>query len=208
MAEHPVLSLGCYLLGSLDPAERAAVEAHLRGCPACREELSGLAGLPGLLSRLSPEDLLDPEPADPAVLRGALAELGRRRARRRLVAAAAALFLVLAGATGTVLARQHAAPDRTVTATDAGSGAQVRFLLSRRSWGTSVTVRLRHVAPGTRCLLVAVDRQGRTQPLGSWQAAYDGGADVTAATDLPLADLAALRVVTADGEPVVTTSLG
>ncbi len=40
-------ALGVYVLGAIDPAERATVDAHLSTCPECREELAGLAGLPG-----------------------------------------------------------------------------------------------------------------------------------------------------------------
>ena len=46
-------ALGSYLVGALDPAERATVEAHLAGCPSCREELASYAGIPGLMSRLT-----------------------------------------------------------------------------------------------------------------------------------------------------------
>jgi anti-sigma factor RsiW len=41
------------VLGALSPRERHRFERHLRGCPACREEVVGLAGLPGLLARLT-----------------------------------------------------------------------------------------------------------------------------------------------------------
>ena len=45
-------ALGVYVLGAIDPAERAMVDAHLSTCPECREELAGLAGLPALLRRI------------------------------------------------------------------------------------------------------------------------------------------------------------
>ncbi|WP_049795705.1 zf-HC2 domain-containing protein [Frankia sp. EAN1pec] len=57
------VALGCYVLGALAPGERAAVETHLDGCPDCRAELTRLAGLPGLLSRLRLADVTDPPPA-------------------------------------------------------------------------------------------------------------------------------------------------
>jgi Putative zinc-finger len=50
------LSLGVYVLGAIDPAERAQVDAHLTGCRDCRDELAGLAGLPALLSRVGAEE--------------------------------------------------------------------------------------------------------------------------------------------------------
>jgi anti-sigma factor RsiW len=46
-------ALGAYVLGAIDPAERAVVDRHIATCPACRDELAGLAGLPALLGRLS-----------------------------------------------------------------------------------------------------------------------------------------------------------
>lgn len=45
--------LGVYVLGSIDPAERSVVDAHLSACRDCRDELAGLAGIPALLSRVS-----------------------------------------------------------------------------------------------------------------------------------------------------------
>ena len=47
------LSLGVYVLGAIDPAERALVDHHLTTCRDCRDELAGLAGLPALLARVS-----------------------------------------------------------------------------------------------------------------------------------------------------------
>jgi hypothetical protein len=47
------ISLGVYVLGSIDPAERGLVDAHLATCRDCRDELAGLAGLPALLARVS-----------------------------------------------------------------------------------------------------------------------------------------------------------
>ena len=42
-------ALGVYVLGAIDPAERAQVDEHLASCPGCREDLAGLAGLPAML---------------------------------------------------------------------------------------------------------------------------------------------------------------
>jgi len=52
------LSLGVYVLGAIDPAERALVDAHLATCRDCRDELAGLAGLPALLARVSTEEAI------------------------------------------------------------------------------------------------------------------------------------------------------
>ncbi|HJZ07209.1 MAG TPA: zf-HC2 domain-containing protein, partial [Trebonia sp.] len=50
------LSLGVYVLGAIDPSERAQVDSHLAGCRDCRDELAGLAGIPALLSRVGAEE--------------------------------------------------------------------------------------------------------------------------------------------------------
>ncbi|WP_030173502.1 anti-sigma factor family protein [Spirillospora albida] len=101
-------SLGVYVVGAIDPSERADVDAHLETCPACRDELAGLAGLPALLGRVD-EAQLDlaagpgPEMLD-ALLSRAAAE--RRRGPLRRLArrpggwaplAAAACALLVAG---------------------------------------------------------------------------------------------------------------
>lgn len=58
------VSLGAYVLGALEPAERAAVERHLPGCPSCRDEVVSFAPLPGLLRHTPFEEL--PEVHGPA----------------------------------------------------------------------------------------------------------------------------------------------
>jgi hypothetical protein len=52
------LSLGVYVLGAIEPADRALVDSHLTTCRDCRDELAGLAGLPALLARVSPEEAM------------------------------------------------------------------------------------------------------------------------------------------------------
>jgi hypothetical protein len=52
------LSLGVYVLGAIDPGDRALVDGHLATCRDCRDELAGLAGLPALLARVSREEAI------------------------------------------------------------------------------------------------------------------------------------------------------
>lgn len=72
-------ALGSYVLGALDPGERSRLEAHLEGCPACRDELAGLAGLPALLGRVDEAQLERVAGPPPELLDGLLAraEIGR-----------------------------------------------------------------------------------------------------------------------------------
>jgi len=74
--------LNLYLDSELSTVERAAVEAHLAGCDACRAELASLQALFTALDALQPEALA----ADltPVVLRGMAAERQRAAWRRRI----------------------------------------------------------------------------------------------------------------------------
>jgi predicted anti-sigma-YlaC factor YlaD len=72
--------LGVYLLGAVEPAQRALVERHLAVCPRCRAELAGLAGLPSLLRRVPAGEALRLAPDVAAALGPvpSLAVLARR----------------------------------------------------------------------------------------------------------------------------------
>lgn len=45
-----------YALGTLDAGEREGIAEHLPGCRECQAVLESVAGLPGLLARVHPED--------------------------------------------------------------------------------------------------------------------------------------------------------
>jgi Putative zinc-finger len=98
-----------YVLGALTPAERREFEEHLAGCSSCQAAVAELAGLPGLLGQVSPEDAamlaaqtsLDVEQEEPPQTLMP-ASLAKHRSRRRrlviaLAAAAAALVLIVGG---------------------------------------------------------------------------------------------------------------
>jgi hypothetical protein len=113
-----IVEAGAYVLGALPPAERAAYERHLPGCLTCRDEVSDLAGLPGLLGRLdsgTAASIGRTESSPPALLDTVLVRAGneRRRSRQRqrwqrsgaLLAAAC-----LAAVVGFGVATMHHAP--------------------------------------------------------------------------------------------------
>ena len=97
--------LGVYLLGAIEPTQRALVDRHLAACPQCRAELAGLAGLPSLLRKVPVEEALQLPPDAAALVPGpSLAALVGRvsgiRRRRWWLAAAAALIAGFAAAFG------------------------------------------------------------------------------------------------------------
>jgi Putative zinc-finger len=203
------LSLGAYVLGALDPVERAEIEAHLSGCASCRDELAGLAAMPGLLARVRLEDVLEPLPSpSPAMTERLIARLraARRRRRRRLAVAVTALALAAVAASAVVISDRDTSSTRevaSVTATNPRTGVTARLGLRPASWGTAIRVRLRGVRPGARCRLIATSRSGQREIAGTWRATYDGTADVQTATAIPRNQFASFSVVTAGGRPLL-----
>ncbi|GAA3866351.1 hypothetical protein GCM10022243_35420 [Saccharothrix violaceirubra] len=193
------VSLGAYLLGALDPAERSAFERHLDGCVTCPREMVRLAPLPGLLSQVRPEDLeptARPPVPPPAVRRPT-------RPRLPLLAGAATLLVVLAAAV--VLGLRFAGADEPVTwrATDTATGVSARADLVGRSWGTELWVSTDNVPKGSRCKLVVHDRDGRTEVGGWWGADRDAGARIPGSTSFDVDRIDRLDVVV-DSTVVVT----
>ncbi len=163
------LSLGVYVLGAIDPAERALVDAHLATCRDCRDELAGLAGLPALLARVNPDEIsrmsadatvrtvTDERPAGELI--GTvldLAEARRRRNRWRFVAAAAAVVAIAGGLFGGL---SSMGPSRTVVVPfSAGSGTwdtvqAASSVTGRASCGSSIpTGRAPRWPPGRRLM--------------------------------------------------------
>lgn len=211
------VSLGAYVLGALEPGERADFEGHLAGCPVCQAELIRLAPLPGLLHQVTPEDFADLDEADEVTPEGEPIEPplpvadGRSRARRRrywLVAAAAVIALLVG--IGGVLGYQamtrppaQAVSSVTWTAQDPKSGMRADAQLIDHSWGTEVLLRLDDSPSGKPCKLVVRDRGGAHQVAGWWTSAYHPQDVIPGSTSLPLHDIARLQIVTDDDQVLV-----
>jgi hypothetical protein len=194
------MSLGVYVLGAIDPAERALVDAHLVTCRDCRDELAGLAGLPALLARVNPDEISRisaddtvrtiTEERPPGELIGTvrdLAEARRRRNRWRFVAAAAAVVAIAGGLFGglssmgtsrTVVVPFSAGgtgPWDTVQLTSTVTGATGSVAYSQRSWGDAFEVLVDHIPAGTTCQLWVVHPDGTRTQVAAWTAASDEG---------------------------------
>src|SRR5689334_5647104 len=107
----PHVDLGGYVLGKLEPWERARFERHLAGCATCRRELEELRRMAALLDE-APAPVDVPEGLESRVLGAIAREPGPRRAQppvasrrirprsgtfRALGAAAAVAITFLAG---------------------------------------------------------------------------------------------------------------
>ncbi len=192
-------SLGVYVLGAIDPAERALVDAHLLTCRDCRDELAGLAGLPALLARVNPDEIsritsedtiragTDDRP--PGELIGTVLDLPaarRRRTRWRFAAAAAAVVAIAGGLFGGLSSitttRTVAIPVspgdthwETVEATSAVTGASASVAYSHELWGDAFEVLVDHIPVGKTCQLWVVHPNGTRTQVAAWTTAGDEG---------------------------------
>lgn len=205
------LELGAYLLGSLAPAERAAVDRHLATCADCRAELASLAPLPGLLGRLTPDEAREGLVGPPAdLLPRTLAVVGaeRRQERRtvqrwRLLTAAAAVA-ALAGLGVTVVPMMTPGPASTPMAAVAGVAASGSGVLEARTWGTALQLTLSGLPPAGSYQAFATSHDGRTEVVASWGPTPSGRATIQGATAIQRADLAEVQVRTNDGRALMT----
>jgi predicted anti-sigma-YlaC factor YlaD len=217
-------SLGVYVIGSIDPAERAGVDSHLAVCPECREELAGLAGLPALLRRVPVAEarrlaagdvpqLLTPPPDE--LLRSLLRRVaGARRARRwRAVVAAAAVVAIAAGggvAGGAALGSHPAPPPaaaETVSATAPRSGAHLVVRYQPRAWGTAMSVQVTGIPVGTVCRFRVTDTAGHVTVAGSWRVSYRAAAAwYPLSTALPESSIRSFQV-TGNGQVLVSAAV-
>jgi hypothetical protein len=197
------LALGVYVLGAIDPAERALVDAHLVTCRDCRDELAGLAGLPALLARVNPDEISRIR-ADDTVRAGShagaddrppgeligtvldLAEARRRRTRWRFLASAAAVVAIAGGLFGGLssIGTTRTVPIpvspvgtnwETVEATSSVTGASASVAYSHELWGDAFEVLVDHIPVGTTCQLWVVHPNGTRTQVASWTTAKDEG---------------------------------
>jgi Putative zinc-finger len=180
-------ALGVYVVGAIDPAERATVDAHLGHCQECREELAGLAGLPALLGRVPKEDAerlalgteeLEEPPAE--MLDSLLAQVtARRRARRwRGIAAAAAAAVIAVGGGivgGAVITHDHNATEGgssyisyLARGTNENTDVTAAVYYHPEGSGTAMQVQVTGIKNGTRCAFWVVNSSGQHLIAGHW----------------------------------------
>ena len=223
-----VLYDGAYVLGALSPAERREFEDHLKGCEACASSVGELAGLPGLMSKVSVEQLTAEAEAPPETLLPSLARAVRReRLRRRLavgVAAAAAACLIAVGAVALTGPHSPARPSVASSApTPSGtadlpltavvpSSVTASARLVDMAWGTRIDLTCayggREYGPsnGRPYALVVIDRSGAAQQVATWKALPDRELTVMGATSLARRDIAVVEIRTLSGQAILRLS--
>lgn len=195
-----------YVLGALDPAERAEIEHHLESCDACRDDVVSFAPLPAVLGRIDADDVED-EPsswgADVLVdaVRTDVDRLGRSRRRwQRAAGLAAAAALVLGAA---LLVGEDGAPDQrsdgvelAVATSSPATSAEV--VATELAWGTYLHLAAEDLPRRASYEMWTVDQAGAWQPVGSWGPTPEGRAVLGCSTALSLADIDRIVITSAN----------
>jgi len=220
-----------YVLGALSPAERREFEDHLQSCAACARSVGELAGLPGLMSKVSEEQLTAEVEAPPETLLPSLARAARReRGRRRLAVGAAGVAAACLIAVGAAVlngpdspARPAVAtPSATPSATTSGtanlaltavvpSSVTASARLVDTAWGTRIDLTCsyggRGYETGTRSYaMVVIDRRGAAQQVATWKAQSDRELTVMGTTSLARRDIAVVEIRTMSGQAILRLS--
>jgi Putative zinc-finger len=226
------LSLGVYVLGAIDPAERALVDGHLATCRDCRDELAGLAGLPALLARVSMEEAialavtdgpavaLDEMPEPPRELLATVLDLTAARRRRRRWREAglglAAALIIAAGVFGGLQLGAGPAQPSTVAGLFPGTpngawdnvqgqAGTMTATVSYRSmgWGTQLDTKVTGIPIGTSCQLYVIDSTGHRVLVGGWVTDNDEGAVwYPGSAAVPAKDVTGFQLTVAHGQTI------
>lgn len=226
-------SLGVYVLGAIEPAERAEVDAHLPSCALCRDEVAALAGLPALLGRISEEQISEVADPPPALLEQLLTKAAAERPNRRRqwfsLAVAAVLVLIVGALIGALLspgsggpstpplARSSPPPATSAPATPQQPRLEERSAMDPvtrveawvgmrdQAWGTALTLRLKGAPTGAHCRMFAVAKNGHRDVAGAWH--YGGKNEYEqfqGSTMISRSDLSQIEIVTTEGHHLVT----
>jgi anti-sigma-K factor RskA len=192
------MSLGAYALGDLPPDERAALSAHIEGCPDCRADLRELEGVAALLPLADPARIEEPAVRPPADLGARIeaqiaaeaAREGRAKRRRRLrlgfggavaVAAVAAILAIVVLPVG-----GESSPAQQVKFASVPNGVTINATLEPHAFGTEIKMYVDGVRSGTLCRVFLRDAAGHTFSAGSFRYRWeeDSEAELSSALDL------------------------
>jgi putative zinc finger protein len=197
-------ALAAHALGTIPERERAAIEAHLEGCAACRTELESLAGVARLLPLANPEHF-DTAPAPPPALADRVAATIRaeqRTVRRRKLR----LGLALSGATAAVAAAVlaifvlpgggNSTPEQHIAFQSLPPGLQIEATLEPHAYGTEIHMYVKGAPSGTLCRVFVRGPNNVQQSAGSFRYRWgdDSDAVLSAALDLSRTRAIGVRV--------------
>jgi hypothetical protein len=210
-----------YVLGALEPAERAAFEAHLQTCAECRARVAELRGPVAALAGVHADVLAEiqtvDEPVPDTLLPGLLRRAARERRRRRSVtavigsvAAACVLALVVVAWPGGSDNAPNRPPAQALSALKP-IPLKVTARLTAKAWGTRIDLHCTYPSYEHDRFaydLVVVDRSNRSHVAGDWSLVPGkDGLEFTTGTSVPKDQISRLLVRTPSGTPLLELHL-
>ncbi|HVW42511.1 MAG TPA: zf-HC2 domain-containing protein [Amycolatopsis sp.] len=193
-----------YVLGALSPEDRSAFEAHLKECYECARAVQDLAGLPGLLSQVTPE-MVDAEEPPAGLLPSMLRNVRGIRRRRTLLTSAAGTVAAAAVAVAIVLPALGSPASGTQMTPLGPFPVQATAAVAAFQGGSRVDMSCEYhgASGGADYVLVALRRDGTEAQLATWWADPDHAAKMTLDTDYPAEEIQALEIRSASGTPLL-----
>ena len=218
-----------YILGALSREDRHTYEAYLAVNPERAGALTELAGLPGILNALSPDEAValtqhaGDAPADGRTLDlmpslASVAAKRQRRSRRSLAAlavAAAAVVAIIAGAIGATVFRGSAPPAEQVALTAMQStplgGVNAALAVTEKKWGTRLDWTCEYTTDWAKNAasydIVVTTDEGIESAVATWSPATDPASGLAASTAIPTSKIHTvdIRVSGTDETLAITT---
>jgi hypothetical protein len=222
-----------YVLGALSADDRRAYEQHLPTCPECSAGVAELAGLPGILSKLTSTDataLLSEDDVTPGVdehLRDSVHTPGlvqrlavatsrrRRRIRFSLIGAAVVVAAIFVGG-GVALTAQPHAPVVTAVAMAPLHQNEItaKMVVTHKGWGTRFDWSCNYANDAWESTgpvsydLVVTQKSGMKTTVATWSSSGPYAAGLTASSDIATGDIRSVEIrVTGTTTPLLRENL-
>jgi hypothetical protein len=192
-----------YVLGALDPAERAAFERHLATCPHCTERVRAMRAVVPALSTVPPEAF---EPVPETLLPGLLRRAADKRRRGRYVLSGVAAAAVAGVITLAVtLWPGGGAPAAHRMTALVPTPVKASVALESKPWGTEIDLHCSYVGhvPAIPYLLLVRGRSGPAERLGTWRLVPGKETEYTSGTALRPDQITRVEIALPDGTPVL-----
>ena len=202
--------MGAYVLGSLDPDRRSALEAHLDGCLECRAEVAELATVARALPLADPLRSGD-RPAPPDHLGDAILDriaserAAARRARFRRTSVTGLAAVAILAAIVVVAGIIDNSPRVSLDLAGGGGGGDA--VLEYHRWGTQIELALEGLPQEEVYGVWLESPTGDSVPAGTFWTPEEGGVEVTLTAAMNLRDCKGLGISDQDGETVMHSEM-
>jgi hypothetical protein len=222
-----------YVLGALSADDRRLYEQHLATCPECSADVAELAGLPGILSKLTPEDAtallaeddvipgvdehLRDDVHTPGLVQRLAVAANRRRRRIRFTVVGAAVALVGVFVVGGIVLTPQPHPPVVATVAMAPLHQDVitaHMLITHKGWGTRFDWSCNYTDDAWQSTspvsydLVVTQKSGTQTTVATWSTSGPYASGLSASSDIATGDIRSVEIrLTGTSTPLLRENL-